>query len=214
MIRDIGLVVVAYLLGFLSAIPIGATQVEVAKRVLARRMGAALLTAAGTTTSDMMYGALALFGIAPFLEKPAVLAVFGWAGAGVLAVLAALTWRQADKVQAPNAKAQWTGDGASYLTGFVLGITYPPIMLSWLLAVALVKGMGLTGSFTPPLRAAFIVAGGSGLFSYQVVLASVLRRTRHFFSDRTMRRVYRGLSMVLAILSVGFLVAGILKMFK
>ena len=211
--RCIGMILTAFSLGFLTAIPIGASQIEVAKRVLAHRMKAAILTAAGTVTSDMMYGFVALFGIAPFLEKPVVLEAFGWVGALVLAVLAVSIWRQAEKVQARDAAPRWASSHVSYLTGFLLGVTYPPIMLSWLVGFALIKKTGLVTDFTPLLRTAFVVAGGAGLFSYQVLLAMMIRRTHHLLTHRTLAHIHRVLAVILALLSMGFLASGIQKMF-
>ena len=55
-----------YIMGFITAIPIGATQIEIAKRSLNNHLRAAYMVAAGSVSSDVMYGAIALFGVAPF----------------------------------------------------------------------------------------------------------------------------------------------------
>jgi threonine/homoserine/homoserine lactone efflux protein len=202
----------AYGLGFLAAIPVGASQVEVVKRSLARRYGAALLTAAGTATSDMVYGFLALFGLARFLDYPVLLVSIQWVGAAILVALCFLTWRQSMKVLLPDEEAAWTGGGISYLTGFVVGISYPPIMLSWLLGVALVKGVVLVDSFHPLMVVSFVLSGGAGLFSYMAVLTLILRRTHHFYSEKTVRFIYRGLSILLGVIALGFFVSGVYRL--
>jgi len=213
-LKIVEMILVSYVLGFVAAIPIGAAQIEVAKRALSGRLGPAFLTAAGSITSDMLYGLLALFGIAPFLERPSVVAAFGWVGAVVLGTLSVLLWRQAEKVHAPDPKARWAGHGMSYLTGFTVGITYPPIMVTWLFGATLVKHLGLVPDFTPTLRVAFVLSGGAGLFSYPALLAVALKRTHHYFSDRAMRRLYKGLAILLGLLGLVFLVGGILKTVK
>jgi len=198
----------AYGLGFIAAIPIGASQVEVIKRALARRYSSALLSAAGTVTSDMFYGFLALFGLSRFLEKTSFLIGFQWVAAVLLAVLSYLTWWQSKRVLVPDEEKGWAGGGISYLTGLTVGISYPPIMLTWLMGAAIAKGMKLTENFPPHLAACFVLAGGAGLFSYMAVLTLILRKTHHFYSDKTIRRIYQGLSILLGLISLGFLCSG------
>ena len=64
----LGLIAI-YIMGFFTAIPIGATQIEIAKRALAGHVKAALMVVLGSTISDVMYGFIAFFGIAPFLKE-------------------------------------------------------------------------------------------------------------------------------------------------
>ncbi len=200
----------AYGLGFLAAMPIGASQVEVVKRALAQRYGSALLSAAGSVTSDMTYGFLALFGVARFLEDPSILVGFHWTTSAILAALSCLTWRQSAGTFASGLGADWSGHRTSYLTGLMVGISYPPIMLSWLLGAGLVKGMRMVDSFHPSLTAGFVLAGGAGLFSYLMVLTFILRRTHRFHSVRSVRVVYRGLSVLLGVIALGFFIKGML----
>ncbi len=54
-------------LGFLSAIPVGAVQVDVAKKAINGHLLPALAVAAGSVTSDFIYGTMTLFGIGHFL---------------------------------------------------------------------------------------------------------------------------------------------------
>ena len=66
----------AYLMGFFTAIPIGATQIEIAKRALNHKFWAALMVVFGSVASDVMYGGVALFGIAPLLSEKRFVAWF------------------------------------------------------------------------------------------------------------------------------------------
>lgn len=209
MSRPLLVLPVAYGLGFLAAIPIGASQVEVIKRALARRYGSALLTAAGSVTSDITYGFLAIFGLARFLESPPFLAGFLWLSAVVLTILSVLTWRQSHRALALDEEAVWTDGGISYLTGLTVAMSYPPIVFSWLMGVALVKGMKLVESFQPHVAAGFVLAGGAGLFSYMAVLTLILRRTRRFHTEQTVRLVYRGLSILLGTIALGLCINGV-----
>jgi threonine/homoserine/homoserine lactone efflux protein len=194
-----------YGLGFLAAIPIGASQIEVVKRALAGRYGAALLSAAGTVTSDMAYGCLALLGAARFLEHPAILGAVQGGAAVVLSGLAIVTWRQSKSVALPGDRLAWADAGASYLTGLSVGLSYPPIMFSWLAGMAVVKILIAQAELPPAIIVGFVVAGGAGLFSYMAVLTLMLRRTRRFYSSSTIRNVYRSLSILLGVIAVALL---------
>ena len=57
-------------------------------------------------------------------------------------------------------------------------------------------------------------AGGAGLFSYMAVLTLILRKTHHFYSDQTIRRIYRGLSILLGIIALGLFFAGAVHVFN
>jgi len=81
-------------LGFVAAIPIGGSQIEMAKRVLSGQRWAAAMVILGSVSSDILYGIVAVFGIAPFMDTPWVLAAFNAVGALVLWVLAFVTVRE------------------------------------------------------------------------------------------------------------------------
>jgi hypothetical protein len=162
----------------------------------------------------MTYGLLAVFGVARFLNSPTVLARVQWIAAALLVGLAILTWRQSNQVLVPDEQARWTGGGISYLTGLTVGISYPPIMLSWLMGMAFVKGIMLVESFHPALAVAFVLGGGAGLFSYMAVLTLIVRRTNHFYNRATIRLIYRGLSLLLAMIALGFFLNGAYRLWS
>jgi threonine/homoserine/homoserine lactone efflux protein len=197
---------ISYLLGFVTAVPIGASQIEVAKRALAMRPGAALLSASGSITSDMMYGFLALFGLAPFLEKPHVLGCFQAIGSAVLVFLAFYTWRQSQNAHSPEPNAAWTGAGTSYLTGLVLGLTYPPIMFVWLAGCAFMRTLGWMAPHDTHQAVLFVLGGSAGLFSYLALITFILYRTHHFYSQAALQNIYRALSILLGLIAIVFIV--------
>ena len=75
-------------MGFCAAVPVGATQIEIAKRSLNSHLRAAYMVALGSVSSDVMYGFIALFGVAPFLKEKIVVAVFGLVATIILWLLA------------------------------------------------------------------------------------------------------------------------------
>ncbi len=91
------LIVVSYIIGFFTAIPIGATQVEIAKRSISGYFKEALMVVAGSVASDMIYGFIAMFGIAPFLKDEKVEAFFWFVGGTILIILGIFTLIYSDK---------------------------------------------------------------------------------------------------------------------
>jgi hypothetical protein len=188
---------VAYGLGLLAAMPIGAAQVEVIKRALACRYRAALSSAAGSVASDVGYGLVAVFATTRLGWSIEFGAPARWLAPAIAATVSWLTWRQAVRLATPGMPAAWSSPGASFLTGLSVSAAYPPIMLTWLAGLTFVRSMRLVDAWPPALVAAFVLAGGAGLFSYQALLTVVLRRTRHLRQEGSAGRALRGLSIAL-----------------
>ncbi|AEA33162.1 LysE family transporter [Hippea maritima] len=127
--RFILLIIVSYIIGFFTAIPIGATQVEIAKRSMTGYIKEALMVVAGSITSDLMYGFIAMFGIAPFLKDEKVEAFFWLIGGIILIVLGVFTLIYNDKDGYNNTeKTMLFKSHTSLLVGFSLAVTNPPII--------------------------------------------------------------------------------------
>ncbi len=192
-------------LGFITAIPVGGSQIEAAKRAIHGHLWAAWMVVLGSVSSDIMYGVIALFGIAPFLEIPWVTAVFSAVGAVVLWVLAFLTIRQSRKphhlrLDLDSLKSKrW-----AYLTGFFLAATNPPMILTWLYGATLAKHLGLATPFTSSLKVIFIAGGALGLGGYLAALSAVMHRIKHFIPMKAIGRIYYWLGLALFLLSFFF----------
>src|ERR1035437_9736719 len=104
------LIPVSCLMGFFTAIPLGATQVEIAKRSLRGYLLPAVLVAIGSALSDIMYGFIAMFGMAPFLKKQKVMAGFWFLSAAVLIVLAFFTLRHHTRLKTPGQEESALGN--------------------------------------------------------------------------------------------------------
>lgn len=200
------LFLLAYGLGFVAAIPVGGSQIEVAKRAIGDELVAAGLVVLGSVSSDLVYGVIALFAIAPVMERPGVLAGFDVAGAALLWLLGVATLRGRHRVHPlGQARATLAGPGRAYLTGFLLAFSNPPMILSWLLGVALAKRMGLASPLPVGGRVLFIAGGVLGLGSYLGLLAVVLHRVKHFIPAAAFGKVYLWLGIALFVLSFYFI---------
>jgi len=192
-------------LGFVAAIPVGPSQIEMAKRAIAGHRLAAVMVIAGSASSDLLYGSVALFGVAPFLETPWVLATFNGVGVVVLWILGFVTLRQSRRPKelglkkASSRSIRW-----AWVTGFSLASTNPPIILSWILGVALAKRLGLASPFPAGAKALFVAGGVLGLAGYLFLLGIVLYRFKHFFPRKTIGRIYFWLGITLFVLSLYF----------
>lgn len=197
-------------MGFFTAIPIGATQIEIAKRSLNNQLQAGLMVVLGSVSSDVMYGFIALFGVAPFLRNQMVIAIFKMVGAAILLILAFFTFRQNTKADIMNLTDSILKDKRlSFITGFSLALTNPVMIFWWLIGTQVVKDLELVNTFTPTLSASFLIFGGLGLASYLTTLALVLHWVKQFVSNKVMRRTYFVLGVVLVILSAYFLMSSI-----
>ena len=102
-------------------------EIELAKRAIGGELAGAGLVAAGSASSDLVYGVIALFAIAPVMERPGVLAGFDVVGAALLWILAFTTLRGRHRVQPlGRTQAMLAGPGrVAYLTGFMLAFSNP-----------------------------------------------------------------------------------------
>jgi len=212
-VRWLLLFLLAFSLGFVAAVPVGGSQVEMAKRVVSGHFRAATAVVLGSVSSDVVYGVIALFGIAPFLGTPKVLASLNAAGAVILWILAYVTLRASRHPHAlggadsPLARGHW-----AYVTGFSLAVSNPQMMLSWVFAVALARHLGLASPFTADAKAVFIAGGALGLGGYQALLGSVMYRVKHVIPLSVIGRVYVWLAYTLVALS-GLFVYGAVRFF-
>jgi threonine/homoserine/homoserine lactone efflux protein len=192
-------------LGVVAAIPVGPVQIEAAKRAMAGHLRAAFAVVLGSFAADAGYGAIALFGIAPIIQKPAVLAGFSAAGALILWVLAYFTWRESNTPHALNLEASTLADrGWALATGFLLGVSNPSIILSWLFGATVAHRIGLEPFASFASKAVFVIGGCGGLAGYLSGVAVLTMRMRHFVSTRAICRIYFWLSIVLLVLSMYF----------
>jgi threonine/homoserine/homoserine lactone efflux protein len=200
------LIIVAFVLGFVAAMPVGGSQIEVAKRALNGHLRAALLVAAGSASSDMITGFIAFFGIAPFLSHPPVTVWFYLVGGLVLLTLAYLTFKESAKPHHLDFDHALLRRGRlSYVTGFSLAFTNPPMILTWLIGKGIAEKLGVVRTFNAESSVIFLLAGSLGLLSYLVGVSFFLNRVKHFFPVRVLRRIYFWLGLGLVGISIVFI---------
>ncbi len=201
------LLLVIYCLGFVSAIPIGPAQIEIAKRSLNNHLRAAVMVVFGSLSSDVMYGVIALFGVAPFFSNQKAVAIFELCGAVILWILAFFTLKEGTKPHLLEFTPSFLKSRRiAFITGFSLSIVNPMMIFWWLVGVQIVRHLDLVDTFTPALAVSFVLCGALGLATYLTALAVALHWAKKFFSSKAMKKVYVALGLVLIVLSFYFLI--------
>jgi threonine/homoserine/homoserine lactone efflux protein len=199
-------VISAFMMGFIAAVPVGPVQIEVMKRSINGHLKSSLMVVLGALLSDILYGAIAFFGIAPFLRERMVMAAFWLCGGVILIVLGLLTVRnslRADKFDRDShhlRKKRW-----AFIGGLSLSGTNPMMVLWWLLAARLFHDVGLIHDFTPEVAATFLISGGVGLASYLILLSLFLYWAKRFISEHKIQRINLGFGIVLLLLAGYFI---------
>lgn len=192
-------------MGFLTAIPVGGSQIEATKRAICGHLISAYMVVLGSVSSDIFYGIIALFGIAPFLEIPLVMAIFNAVGAVVLWILTWLTIKESRKPHEIRVEcASLKSKRRAYFTGFSLAVTNPPMILTWLWGMTLAKTIVSATRFNAGMKAIFIAGGALGLGGYLGGLSTVMFRLKHFIPMKAFGRVYKWLGIILFLLSFFF----------
>ncbi|MHB1687709.1 MAG: LysE family translocator [Ignavibacteriaceae bacterium] len=200
-------IIITYIMGILTAIPIGATQIEIAKRSLNNHRRTAYMVAVGSVTSDLIYGFIALFGVAPFLKDKIIIAIFGLAATAILWLLAFFTFR--DNTKSNMLELSHTtlkSKRLSLVIGFSLAVTNPMMIVWWLIGEKFIKDLGIVTNFDSHTSLLFLIMGGLGLFSYLFMLANTLYWTKKLITNEMMKKINFGLGVVLVLLSFYFLI--------
>jgi threonine/homoserine/homoserine lactone efflux protein len=180
----------AYFMGCLAAIPAGPVQIEVIRRSINGHLKPSLIVVLGAFFADIFYGSIAFFGIAPFLEKEKVMALFWLAGGLFLIVLGVMSIGHSLK----NAKISHTPDHLkrkrwALLGGLSLSATNPMMILWWLSGVRIFKDLGLIENFTTDIAVSFLAGGSLGLASYLVALSLFIFWAKKFISLRMLQKI-------------------------
>ncbi|MGC8617109.1 MAG: LysE family translocator [Desulfurella sp.] len=199
--------IVIYIMGYFTAIPVGATQIEIAKRAFANLTSASLMIVLGSAMSDTMYGFIAFFGIAPFLKSETVMSVFWLLASIILFVLGIHTLINYKKTFSVSAQSDIIKNlKVSFVTGFSLAVTNPMMIFWWLAVYQIQKDIGLINGYTTLDKVCFLFAGGFGIASYLVTLTFVLKWAKKFLSEKIEKRINIGLGIALLVFGLYFLV--------
>jgi threonine/homoserine/homoserine lactone efflux protein len=191
-------------LGFLSAIPVGAVQMEVAKKALKGHLWHAIAIAFGSASSDFIYGVLTLFSIGHFLHNKKVQFFTYALGIVVLGYVFIRSYQEYRDRFHPDENPLIYKKHYSFLTGFSIAITNPGMIIWWIVGFQIFLDLQLFTKITPVIRLIFILSGCSGLFGYLLFIAHLLHRMQKTISDTYIHRMLLVLMVLLAILIAYF----------
>ncbi len=212
MLREVVLVFCAFIMGFLEAVPIGATQLEIARRCLGGFFSSALMIMVGAVLSDAMYGAVALWGIAPFLQDPTIIPYFWFVGGAATAIIGVWAIRESQPHLVPAGRSDLLlkSHKVAFITGFSLAITNPFMIAYWLIGAHLLRNFGIIDTSKNSDLILFLIAGSLGIGSYALALATGVYRVKHFFSEKTIRRITFIFGLVLLAMASYFMATAVI----
>lgn len=206
----LALVVLGLVSGFLSAIPIGAVQLQVIKKALKGHDRTALAIALGSGTSDLIYGVFTLFGLGGFMTSARFQICFYSLGIAVLSYLLYHSIHEHRNHIPGGNNGTVPERKTGFITGLTLAITNPSIVLWWIVAFKVAIDISPFTEATIPLRIIFILAGVAGLMGYLVILARIIHRIHRNLSDRVFHRMNMALIAVLIVV-IGYFIYEVIR---
>jgi threonine/homoserine/homoserine lactone efflux protein len=193
-------------LGFLSAVlPLGPVTVLVVHRTLAGDPSGALRFGLGRVPAEMIYCTLATFGTVALLERfpmvrtgIEVLAIVMFLAVGLWLLVARATPAPAstEATTAAPRRNRW-----GFTAGFIVGALNPQYLFSWSAIVAIaVSVAGLQPSMLD--RIIFPFAAAFGVTAGYVLLVRLLQRRNERMERLGLRRMLRGLGILLIALAL------------
>lgn len=177
-------------MGFLAAIPIGATQIEIAKRLIRGYTFSAIMIVAGAVISDFSYGAIALFGIAPYLQSRESIAIFSALNSIILIILGILTIRQnkKEKNEKENSKELLPKKNVAFITGFLLAVTNPLMIYWWLLGSRFLGSIYGVERYDTFFILLLLISGTLGIGSYPLTMLFGIYKAKKSFTESGIRK--------------------------
>ncbi len=209
-INSVSIAFLSYVMGFIAAIPVGASQIEIAKRSLNGFLFSSIMLVAGSVLSDTMYGIVAFFGVAPFLKNETVIAYFRLINSFILIALgiyAIIGAKHTAKSKAQT-RAVLNNKKVSFVMGFSLAFTNPMMMLWWLIGAQFIIGLGIITEMNIFYIIVFLISGAAGIGSYLLLLSVGIYKTKRFLSDETVHKIMIWLGVALILLAVYFFYIG------
>jgi len=181
----LGFLLKGLVLGFSIAAPVGPIGVLCIRRTLSEGPAIGLATGLGAAAADGLYGALAGFGLTWLTRALVAQQIWIGLGGGLFLLFLGITTFRAHPA-AQSATASGAGLGGAFTSTFVLTLTNPMTILSF---VAVFAGLGL-GAGAAGASAALLVAGVVlGSAAWWLLLSALVARLRSRFDAARMRWV-------------------------
>ncbi|MBN2039995.1 MAG: LysE family transporter [Spirochaetes bacterium] len=205
-LKYILLILFGLIMGFLSSMPVGAVQLEVAKKAINGHLMPAIAVAIGSASSDFIYGVLTLFGLGGFLFNRDVKIITYVMGIIVLSFLFYRSFREHKYGVRQDDSPLVYKKRLSFLTGFTIAITNPGMIIWWIVGFKIFIDFSIFTEITPVIKFIFILSGCCGLVGYLIFIASILNRMQKSVSDRFIHKMNIFLMILLTVIILYFIV--------
>ncbi|MFH0975636.1 MAG: LysE family transporter [Spirochaetota bacterium] len=213
-LKFILLIIIGLIMGFLSSIPVGAVQLEVAKKAINGHLIPAIAIAVGSATSDFIYGVLTLFGLGGFLFHIEFKIGVYILGIIVLLFLFIRSMKEYRRGIVYYEKRLVYKKRISFLTGFTIAITNPGMIIWWIIGFKIFIDFDIFNTITPLIKIIFIISGCAGLVGYLIFIATILNKMQQSVSKKFLHRMNLYLMVLLGILISYFLIKLIFIIFN
>lgn len=200
------LIIIGLIMGFLSSMPVGAVQLEVAKKAINGHLMPAIAVAIGSASSDFIYGVLTLFGLGGFLFHKEFKIVTYIMGIIVLSFLFYRSLREHKYGVRQDDSPLVYKKRLSFLTGFTIAITNPGMIIRWIVGFKIFIDFSIFTEITPIIKFIFILSGCCGLVGYLIFIATILNRMQKSVSDRFIHRMNIFLMILLSVIIIYFII--------
>ncbi len=196
-------------IGLAVAIPVGPIALLCMRRTLGCGFPTGFATGIGAAAADLVYSAIAAFGIGAIesvlLEYRTFLSFAG--GLFLLALAGRTALHKATIVREVNASVR--GVINAMISGFALTATNPLTILGF---VAIFAGFGVGAGLTDFSRAVALVLGVlTGSTLWWLALTGIVARIRHLFSSRTLQSLNLAAAAAIAAFGVYELIVGLMS---
>ena len=189
------------LIGIALAIPVGPIAVLCMRRTLERGPMYGFATGLGAALADMVYGAVAAFGIVAFSGFIHLYSLpLRLVGGTLMLILAARLARKRPKMNEDCDKATTGHKISAFISGFLLTISNPLVMAGFF-AVFTGVGLGRAAHHTE-LTTMLVLGVGCGSALWWFILTLGVVRLRHLLSAQAMHRINLIASLVLAVFGI------------
>lgn len=198
---DIVKVIMAgFLMGFISALPVGSSALEIARRGVCYGFWAAFLVGLGTLTSDIIYATLAYLGVSKIiLENAAIKDISGGIAAAILAGLGVYILLETRKIYNQDMQKYEKDEFQPYFTGLLMTIFNPFVLVFWAGVFALTLRSPLIAEIGS-LEILFLVFAMAGILTWTVVLSYLASLGKINFNSK-IRKIASSVVGVILILS-------------
>jgi len=168
--------------GFAISAPVGPVNVLCVSRTITKGWYAGVVSGAGAAMADTFYGSIAGFSISIvigfLLREQTTIRL----GGGVLLMLLGV-WYYFRKPESLKARGEERADHSDFVTTFLLNLTNPTTVLSFLAVLAV---LGLSQQRAAWLTLVMIAGIFAGSMAWWLILVGITNRFRTRFNDRSM----------------------------